>query len=277
MAEMTATTTYETFLVDVEDKIAQVRFNRPDKANALNQTSWDELQAIFEELDERPDVRVIILSGEGKNFCAGIDLTMLMGFQQVLDLPDEGRKREKLRKLILSLQEPINAIENCSKPVLAAIHRACVGGAIDITSACDMRYCTADTFFSIEEINIGMVADLGTMQRLPKLIGQGIVRELAFTGRRMLAEEAAQRHLVNQVYEDKEAMMARVLEIAEMIASKSPLSVRGSKHILNHSRDHSVSDGLNYMATWNAAMFLSNDVQEAMTAKMTGNEPKFED
>lgn len=277
MAEMTATTTYETFLVDVEDKIAQVRFNRPDKANALNQTSWDELQAIFEELDERPDVRVIILSGEGKNFCAGIDLTMLMGFQQVLDLPDEGRKREKLRKLILSLQEPINAIENCSKPVLAAIHRACVGGAIDITSACDMRYCTADTFFSIEEINIGMVADLGTMQRLPKLIGQGIVRELAFTGRRMLAEEAAQRHLVNQVYEDKEAMMAGVLEIAEMIASKSPLSVRGSKHILNHSRDHSVADGLNYMATWNAAMFLSNDVQEAMTAKMTGNEPKFED
>lgn len=276
MAEMIATT-YETFLVDIEDNIAQVHFNRPDKANALNQTSWDELQAIFEDLDERPDVRVIILSGEGKNFCAGIDLEMLMGFQQVLNHNDEARKRETLRKMVLKLQQPINAIEFCSKPVLAAIHRACVGGAIDITSACDMRYCTADAFFSIEEINIAMVADLGTMQRLPKLIGQGIVRELAFTGRRMLADEAQQRQFVNQVYDDKETMMSAVLEIAKLIASKSPLSVRGSKHILNHSRDHSVADGLNYMATWNAAMFLSNDIQEALAAKMAGREPKFED
>lgn len=277
MAEMIAITTYETFLVDVDNYVAQVRFNRPDKANALNQTAWEELQAIFEDLDERPDVRVIILSGEGKNFCAGIDLTMLMGFQQVLTHNDEGRKREKLRRMVSKLQKPVNAIEFCSKPVLAAIHRACVGGAIDITSACDMRYCTADAFFSIEEINIGMVADLGTMQRLPKLIGQGIVRELAFTGRRMMADEAQERQFVNQVYDDKETMMNAVLEIAKLIASKSPLSVRGSKHILNHSRDHSVADGLEYIATWNAAMFLSNDIQEALAAKMANHEPKFED
>jgi enoyl-CoA hydratase len=276
MAEMTATM-YKTFLVEVQDYVAQVRFNRPDKANALNQTAWEELQAIFEDLDERPDVRAIILSGEGKNFCAGIDLEMLVGFQQVLKHPDEGRKREKLRKMILTLQKPINAIEDCSKPVLAAIHRACVGGGIDITSACDMRYCTADAFFSIEEINIGMVADLGTLQRLPKLIGQGIVRELAFSGRRMLADEALQRQFANQVYDDKDTMMANVLDIAKLIAAKSPLSVRGTKQILNHSRDHSVADGLNYMATWNAAMFLSNDVQEALSAKFEGREPNFED
>lgn len=277
MAEIAATTTYETFLLEIEDYIAHVKFNRPEKANALNQTAWKELQAIFEELDERPDVRVIILSGEGKNFCAGIDLEMLMSFPQQYNHNDDGRKREKLRRMVLTLQKPINAIENCSKPVLAAIHRACVGGGIDITSACDMRYCTSDAFFSIEEINIGMVADLGTLQRLPKLIGQGIVRELAFSGRRMAADEALQRHFVNQVFDNKETMMAGVLEIARMIASKSPLSVRGTKQILNHSRDHSVADGLEYIATWNAAMLLSNDIQEALSAKMAGREPQFED
>jgi enoyl-CoA hydratase len=129
----------------------------------------------------------------------------------------------------------------------------------------------------IEEINIGMVADLGTLQRLPKLIGEGITRELAYTGRRMMAEEAQARQLVNQVYEDKEAMMSAVMEIAEMIASKSPLSVRGTKQVLNFSRDHSVADGLDYIATWNAAMLMSNDITEAMTAKMTGRDAKFED
>lgn len=268
---------YETYLVDVENKIAHVRFNRPDKANSLAQTGWDELEVIFKDLDLRSDVRVIVLSGEGKNFCAGIDLEMFMSFAQDFGTKDEGRKREALRRNVHRLQAPINAIENCSKPVLAAIHRACVGGAVDIVTACDMRYCTADTFFSIEEINIGMVADLGTLQRLPKLIGEGIVRELAYTGRRLLAEEAHEHHLVNQVYDDKNAMMADVMQIAEMIASKSPLSVRGTKQVLNFSRDHSVADGLEYIATWNAAMLLSDDITEAMTAKMTGRKAEFED
>ncbi|GAB5491910.1 MAG: crotonase/enoyl-CoA hydratase family protein [Phototrophicaceae bacterium] len=270
-------TTYETFIVDIDDKIAHVRLNRPDKANSLAQTGWDELEAIFKDLDMRSDVRVIVLSGEGKNFSAGIDLEMLMGFAQSLQSKDEGRKREALRRNVHRLQAPINAIENCSKPVLAAIHRACVGGAVDIVTACDMRYCTDDTFFSIEEINVGMVADLGTLQRLPKLIGEGIVRELAYTGRRMLADEAYEYQLVNQVYADKEAMMVSVMEIAKVIATKSPLSVRGTKQVLNFSRDHSVADGLEYIATWNAAMLISDDITEAMTAKMMGRSAEFED
>lgn len=268
---------YETYLVDVEDKIAHVRFNRPDRANALAQTGWDELQAIFKDLDTRPDVRVIVLSGEGKNFCAGIDLEMFAGLAQNFISQDEGRKREALRRNVHALQAPVNAIEQCSKPVLAAIHRACVGGAVDIISACDMRYCTEDTFFSIEEINIGMVADLGTLQRLPKLIGEGITRELAYTGRRMTADEAFSHHLVNQVFPDKEQMMTQVMAIAEMIASKSPLSIRGTKQVMNFSRDHSVADGLEYIATWNAGMLMSDDITEAMTAKLTGRKPEFED
>lgn len=273
----TVVSQYETYLVDIDNKIAHVRFNRPEKANSLAQTGWDELEAIFKELDLRSDVRVIVLSGEGKNFCAGIDLEMFMGLAQDLGIKDEGRKREALRRNVHRLQAPINAIENCSKPVLAAIHRACVGGAVDIVTACDMRYCTSDAFFSIEEINIGMVADLGTLQRLPKLIGEGIVRELAYTGRRMLADEARKRQLVNEVYDDKETMMAQVMQIAETIASKSPLSIRGTKQVLNFSRDHSVADGLEYIATWNAAMLISNDITEAMTAKMTGRPAEFED
>lgn len=273
----TAIQTYETFLVDVDNKIAHVRFNRPDKANSLAQQGWDELEAIFKTLDKRSDVRVIVLSGEGKNFCAGIDLEMFTGLAQNVTSDDEGRKREALRDNVHKLQAPVNAIEKCRKPVLAAIHRACVGGAVDIITACDMRYCTEDTFFSIEEINIGMVADLGTLQRLPRLIGEGMVRELAYTGRRMKADEARENHLVNQVYADKETMMSAVMEIAAMIASKSPLSVRGTKQVLNFSREHSVADGLEYIATWNAAMLMSNDITEAMTAKMTGRDAEFED
>ena len=273
----TVVSKYETYLVDMDNKIAHVRFNRPEKANSLAQTGWDELEAIFKELDTRSDVRVIVLSGEGKNFCAGIDLEMFGGLAQNFSSQDEGRKREALRRNVHKLQAPINAIENCSKPVLAAIHRACMGGGVDIITACDMRYCTEDAFFSIEEINIGMVADLGTLQRLPKLIGEGISRELAYTGRRMKADEALQHRLVNQVFEDKASMMTTVMDIAATIASKSPLSIRGTKQILNYSRDHSVADGLEYIATWNAAMLLSNDITEAVTAKMTGRDAEFED
>lgn len=268
---------YETFLVDVENYIAHVRFNRPEKANALNETAWDELEAIFTAFDTRPDVRVVVLSGEGKHFCAGIALEMLMGITQRFTTDDEGRKREQIRRNVHTLQAPINAIERCSKPVLAAIHGACVGGAIDITSACDMRYCAEGSFFAIEEINVGIVADLGTLQRLPKLIGEGIVRELAFSGRRMQAEEAAQRQFVNAVYPTKEAMIDAVMALARMIASRAPLAVRGTKQVLNYSRDHSVADGLEYVATWNAGMILSTDIAEAMSARLADRDPTFED
>ncbi len=265
---------FETFEVSIEQHIASVTFNRPERANALNQKAWDEMKAIFDDLSENDDVRVIVLSGNGKHFCAGIDLELLMNVAQ-FSQKCEGRKREQLRKKVLELQAPINAIEQCSKPVLAAIHGGCIGGGVDIISACDMRYCTDEAYFTIKEIDMGMVADLGTLQRLPKVIPAGIAREMAYTGRNVTGHEAERIGLANRSFADAETMYAEVMKIAHAIAAKSPLSVRGTKAILNHSRDHSVADGLDYMATWNAAMLLSDDLMEAFEAKMQKREATF--
>jgi enoyl-CoA hydratase len=266
----------ETLKLDIQNHIAHVTINRPEKMNALNQTAWDEITEVFEYLDENVDVRVVVLEGgESKNFCAGIDLSLLMSVSQN-HTKCEGRKREMLRKNVLKLQAPINAIENCSKPILVAIHGGCIGGGIDLVCGCDMRYCTDDAYFTIKEIDMGMVADLGTLQRLPKLISEGMVREMAYTGRNVGGQEAERIGIVNRSFSDKYTMMAEVMKIAETIAQKSPLSIRGTKHILLHTRDHSVADGLNYMATWNAAMLLSADLQEAFEAKMGKREGIFE-
>ncbi|MCB0503159.1 MAG: crotonase/enoyl-CoA hydratase family protein [Bacteroidetes bacterium] len=270
-------TAYKYFLIEKEAGVAQVKINRPDKANAFNQGCWEEMQQIFESLSEDDSVRVIILSGEGKHFTAGIDLELLMSVSSLTSMPCSGRKGEKLRKLVKQLQAPINAIETCSKPVLAAIHSGCIGGGVDITCACDIRYATQDAFFTIKEIDMGMVADLGTLQRLPKIIPHGMAAELAYTGRKMFGQEAQSVGLVNAVYATKEEMMHSVTEIAKTIASKSPLSIRGSKEMLQYSRDHSVADGLNYIATWNAGMLLSTDLMEAFQASMQKRAPEFKE
>lgn len=267
---------YTSFLVSVEDHIATVSFNRPEKANSLHEVAWEEMHQIFDRLHEDPEVRVIILQGEGKHFCAGIDLSTLMNLQRFNTISCEGRKREALRKFIFKLQASITAIEDCRKPVLAAIHGASVGGAVDIISACDMRYCSSDAYFAIKEIDLGLVADIGTLQRLPKILQPGLVAELAYTGRKVDGQEAAAIGLCNRVYEDKEALYAGVREIARMIASKSPLCIRGTKEILLYTRDHSVAESLNYMTAWNASMLFSNDLMEAFGANMEKREPTFE-
>lgn len=263
-----------TLILSLENHVAYLRFNRPQRANALNQTAWNELKSVFEALDEDESVRVIVLSGEGKHFCSGIDLELLMSVTGLAE-NCEGRKREQLRKQILALQAPINAIEQCSKPVIAAIQGGCIGAGVDLVAACDLRYCTEDAFFSIREIDMGMVADLGTLQRLPHIIPQGTLREIAFTGRSVFGPEAERVGLVNRVFDTTDRMRDNVGEVARQIAAKSPLSIRGTKHILNHSRDHSVADGLDYMATWNAAMLLSNDLTEAFQATMQKRAAKF--
>ncbi|MFK8104878.1 MAG: crotonase/enoyl-CoA hydratase family protein, partial [Saprospiraceae bacterium] len=249
---------YKIFSVEIKDHLAKVVLNRPEKANSIPQEGWDEMQAIFAQLDAEEAVRVIILSGAGKCFCAGIDLSLLMSVQQLNDLNCEARKREQLRKFILDLQAAVNAIEQCRKPVIAAVHGACIGGGVDIIAACDLRYCTEDAYFTIKEIDMGMVADLGTLQRLPKIIAPGIAAEMAYTGRNVSGTEAAKINLVNQAYRDQTAMEQGVQEIATMIASKSPVSIRGTKEMLRYTRDHSVTEGLQYMATWNASYLLSN-------------------
>lgn len=265
---------YETLNISIDRHIAHVKFNRPEKANALNEIAWQELRDVFENFDIKEEVRVVILSGEGKHFCSGIDLSLLSGIAKS-DETCGARLREKLRAQILNLQSSVSSIEKCSKPVLAAISGGCIGAGLDIVSACDMRYASDNAFFTIKEIDTGMVADLGTMQRLPKLIPEGIMREMAFTGKNIFAQEAEKIGLVNKYFDNKERLMAAVLEIAVNIASKSPTSIRGTKHVLNYSRDHSIADGLNYVATWNAAMLLSEDLSEAFQAKTEKREAVF--
>ncbi|MDD2919615.1 MAG: crotonase/enoyl-CoA hydratase family protein [Rhodoferax sp.] len=263
--------------VSLQDHIATIKLNRPDKANAMNLVMWHELRQVFKWVDASPDARVAILEGEGKLFTSGIDLQMMMGMGDQIQNDCEARTRENLRQVILDLQDSLTALERCRKPVLVAIHGACIGGGIDLICCADMRYCSADASFSIKEIDIGMTADVGTLQRLPKLIGEGMVRELAYTGRKFDAVEALQMTLVNRVFDSREALQNGVREIAATIATKSPLSIRGVKEMISYARDHSVADGLNYVATWNAAMLLSNDLQEAMMANMGKRPPKFKD
>ncbi len=269
---------FKTLLVDVKDYVAHLRLNNPTKANAMTSEFWVEMRQVLPLLDQDKEVRVVVLSGEGKNFTAGIDLNMFAGTQsQMGGKGDPGRAREDFRIAVLDMQESFTVIEKCRKPVIAAIHGACIGGGIDMISACDMRYCSEDAYFCVKEIDLGLVADVGTLQRLPKIIADGIARELAFTARNMLAQEAEKVHLVNKCYSSREEMMEGVMSIAHQIAQKSPLSTRGTKEILNYTRDHSVQDGLNYVATWNAAMIYSHDLLEAMQAGMQKRQPEFED
>ena len=268
---------YETLIVTLKDGIAQVQINRPDKANAMSLAVWHEIRTAFNWIDATPEARVAVISGSGAHFSSGIDLQMLINLGAEIQDDCDGRMREKLRRTILDLQDTLSSIERCRKPVLAAVHGACIGGGVDLICACDMRYCSADAYFLIKEIDIGMTADVGTLQRLPKLIGDGMARELAYTGRKVAGEEARAIGLVNRVFESSAALLAGVMEIAVTIAAKSPLSIRGAKEMIVYARDHSVADSLNYIATWNAAMLMSADLKEAMAAGMEKRAPQFRD
>ncbi len=273
---MTDVSDYKAFRVELADKIAHVVINRPEKVNAMNADFWSEIIEIFRWADATDEVRVVVLSGAGKHFSSGIDLMLLAQVGSQLG-KDVGRNAEALRRKILELQASFNAVDNCRKPVLAAIQGYCLGGAIDLIAACDMRYSTLDAQFSIKEIDIGMAADVGTLQRLPRIIGDGMMRELAYTGRSIDGVEAQRIGLVNRTFDDTPALLDGVLAIAREIAAKSPVAVRGTKQMIRYMRDHRVDDGLEYIATWNAAMLQSADLRVAMAAHMSKQKPEFAD
>ena len=268
------------FDVEVANKVAHIRLNRPEQLNSMVREFWVELPEIVRNLDARGDVRAIVLSSTGRHFCAGMDLGVFTSGDTAItpgDADEMGRVRARLRQTALMLQESFTAFEKARMPVLAAIQGGCSGGAVDMVTAADMRYASADAFFVIQEINIGMTADVGTLQRLPKIIPDGVARELAYTGRRMSAQRALEVGLVNQVFPTHEELVTGVLEIAGEIASKSPLAIWGTKEMLLYSRDHSVADSLNHIATWQTGMFQPSDMAESFMAKAEGRETNFPD
>jgi len=267
---------YETLSLNVAHGIAQVQFIRGAEFNTMNRAFWPEMVAVFGAIEQDPSARVVVFSAQGKHFTSGLDLNDF-GAGLMASGGEPSRKAEALRRTVLHMQESMSVIDRCRLPVLVAVQGACIGGGIDLISACDMRYCTQDAFFSIQETNIGMTADVGTLQRLPHLLPHGIVRELTYTGRRMMAAEAREWGLVNQVFADHAALLAGVMAIAAEIASKSPIATVGNKEMLNYARDHSIQDGLNYIATWNAAMLSRADLGEAFTAKQQKRDATYDD
>lgn len=264
------------FDVTVEGKVGHVRLNRPDALNTMIPQFWSELPQVIAELSDRGDVRAIVVSSTGKHFSAGMDLSVFTSSGLSLD-GEPGRRNATFMILVKRLQESFTALERARVPVLAAVQGGCIGGAVDMVCAADMRYATADAYFVIQETNIGMTADVGTLQRLPKLIPDGVARELVYTGRRMSAQRALDVGLVNEVFDDHEALVAGVLEIAAEIATKSPLTLWGAKEALVYARDHSVPDSLHQIALWQTGAFQPADMMESFAAKGEKRAPDYED
>lgn len=267
---------YSTLEVTLDQHVATIYLNRPQKANAINAQLLAELKQVFAWMDQDSAVRVGILAAKGASFCAGLDFDF---FGEQLNQPEHcaGRRRENLRAFILEIQQVFSSIEHCRKPVLAQVQGACIGGGLDMIAACDMRYSSNQAFFSIKEIDLGFTADAGSLQRLPQWMPRGMVHELAYTGRRIAAQEAQAFGLVNRCYEDEAELRAAVKKIAADIAAKSPLAIRGTKEMLRYARDHRLDDALNYNATWNAALMLSADLEEAFQAALQKRPAEFKE
>ena len=256
--------------------VAHVELAREDKLNAFDRAGFEAMGETFATLDADPKVRAILLSARGRHFSAGIDL-QYAGSQFAGVSGDAGRAAEAKLRHILWLQDCFSAVEKVRAPVIAAVHGGCIGAGVDLVSACDIRIATADAFFQIAEVDVAITADLGTLQRMIRLVPEGLVRELAFTGRRMEAEEAARVGFVNRILFDREAAIAAGMEMARAIAAKSPLAVAGTKASLNYSRGRTVEEGLRHVAMWNASALATADLAEAVKAKLGKTEARFAD
>lgn len=261
---------FDCFDVSIENNIAHICLNRPEKRNSMIPAFWDQLPKVVSDIDDNARARVIVISSSGPVFSAGMDLA---AFAPKASADKDEARRNGIRHgaafydSARKTQATFNALEACRLPILAAIQGGCVGGGVDMVTACDMRYATEDAFFTIFETNIGMTADVGTFPRLVQQIPEGLVRELAYTGRRMPAAEAKAVGLVNKVFADQTSMLEGVMAIAAEIAEKAPLAVYGCKRMINYSKDHSTADTLDYIAIWNASMMQGQEMQEAMQAR----------
>ena len=273
-----ADTQWNCFEVTIEAGVAHIRMTRPEAMNTMNKDFWRELPAIVKDIDDNARARCIVISSTGKHFCAGMDLSVFANVGDRDGAPvDRHVAGESFRRHVHHLQDTFSCLDEARMPVIAAIHGGCIGGAVDFTSACDIRYCSADAFFTIMEINIGMTADVGTFPRLCKLIPEGWVRELAYTGGRLPAQRAKEIGLVNEVFDTHQAVVAHALATAHEIASKSPLAVAGSKVMINYARDHTIKDALDYIALWQVGMFSGPHMAEAFAARQEKRDPVFPD
>jgi enoyl-CoA hydratase len=274
--EEVAMSGFEAIDVSRDGAIAQVELTGPGKGNAMGPAVFRELAQAFRDLDRDDAVRVVVVRGRGDHFTYGLDLAAMMAdLAPHLLGPQMAAKRTKLHDLIRDLQESMDAVERCRKPTIAAIQGWCIGGGLDLAAACDVRLCSRDAKFSLREVRVAIVADLGSLQRLPPIIGEGLTRELAFTGQDIDADRALQIGLVNSVWPDADALFAAARAMADDIARNPPLVVQGVKQVMNHTARRNVADGLAYVAVWNSAFLQSMDLTEAFTAFREKREPRF--
>ncbi len=276
MRPMSTTKSHESVTVEQDAGIAEVILTGPGKGNAMGPAFFRELPDVFTELDRDDAVRAIVLRGKGGVFTYGLDLKAVAPtLMPLLSGENLAKERTQLLRLIGEWQRAADLIERCTKPVIAAIAGPCIGGGMDLAAACDVRLCSQDARFSVREVKVAIVADLGSLQRLPRIIGHGHTRELAFTGKDIDADRALRIGLVNDVFADETALLAGAREMAREIAANPPLVVQGIKQVLAYGEERRILDGERYAAVWNSAFLASRDLSEAMTAFMEKRSPRF--
>lgn len=267
---------YRSLTLDRDGAVAYVTLTGPGRGNAMGPHTWSDLAPAFQELDSDDSVRAIVVRGSGDHFSYGLDLMAMMPELGGLVVgPQLARGRTKLLDLIRRMQEATSAAATCRKPTIAAVDGWCIGAGLDLIAACDIRICSARARFSLREIKLAIVADLGSLQRLPAIIGQGHTRQLAFTGEDIDAARAQQIGLVNDVYDSPDALFEAADALAHRIAKNSPVTAMGAKEILNYSQGRTVDEGLREVALWNTAFLQSTDLAEAISAFMERREPRF--
>ncbi len=268
--------TYESVTVDRDGQVARVTLIGPGKGNAMGPAFWAEMPEVFADLDADRDVRAIVLTGAGNHFSYGLDVPAMGG--SLADVMAEGssaRARADFHRTVLRMQGAINAVADCRTPTIASVHGWCIGGGVDLISAVDIRYAAADAKFSVREVKLAMVADVGSLARLPLILSDGHLRELALTGKNIDAARAEKIGLVNDVHPDAQAALAAAHETAAEIAANPPLTVAGIKDVLDQQRIARVSESLRYVAAWNAAFLPSKDLTEGITATFQKRPPQF--